>query len=84
MEQEKSVHVTYFARLKAEVGKTQEVVQTNAKTVGELLDQLRGLYRFSLSKDLIRAALNQKLVDRWDTILNEGDQIFLMPPLVGG
>ncbi|ABD56834.1 molybdopterin converting factor subunit 1 [Jannaschia sp. CCS1] len=77
----------YFAWLRERIGTAHEVVETDATTVAELIEELKGrsdAHAYALS-DLkaVRAAVDQTLVD-FDTPLKDAREVALFPPMTGG
>lgn len=78
--------VLYFARLRESLGLAQEEIAPQAN-VGELLDLLRA--RSAVWQDAlkdsssVRVAVNQDLATR-ETVLKDGDEVALFPPVTGG
>jgi molybdopterin converting factor subunit 1 len=79
----KTVHIQYFALLQDERGQTGETLETSAATVGELYQELKIKYSFSLSTDVLRAAVNDEYKP-WDTEIQNNDKIVFIPPVAGG
>lgn len=78
-----SVSVSYFAILREERGLEQETLSTSAETVGQLWESLRESHKFTLSRDLLRASVNEELVS-WNHKIEEGDHVVFIPPVGGG
>lgn len=79
----KTVQVNYFALFREQRGLSSEKVDTCASTVGDLYEELRAAHRFTLSRDSLRAALNDEFC-KWEEPLNPGDRIVFIPPVAGG
>lgn len=77
------IHVTYYALLRQERGLSQETVDSQAKTVGELFSELKALHGFKLSEVQVKAAVNAQVAS-WDAPLCDGDTVLLIPPVAGG
>ena len=81
------VDVLYFAWVRERIGIPQERVESDAATVGELVDELRGRggrYEFALS-DLssVRFAVDQELAEL-STGIRGAREIAVFPPMTGG
>lgn len=81
------IDVLYFAWLRERVGVPRERVETQAATVREFVEELKGReerYAFAF-QDLsaIRVALDQELVGL-DTPLEGVREIAFFPPMTGG
>jgi len=79
----KRVHVHYFAQLREKRGISKEWVDTNALTVGELVDELNDKHGFSLGQDQLKAARRADFIPM-NAALEEEDRIALIPPVAGG
>ncbi|MGH9650026.1 MAG: molybdopterin converting factor subunit 1 [Terriglobales bacterium] len=79
----KMVQLQYFALLRDQRGTAEETLATDARTAGELYDQLRVRHGLTLGPAHVRAALNGEFAS-WDTPLREGDTVVFIPPVAGG
>lgn len=77
------VKVLYFASLRDDAGVSQEYLETGAKTIRELFEEINGGKKFKLSLNNLRAARNEEYTD-FDALLREGDVIAFIPPVAGG
>ena len=81
------VTVKYFASIRENVGLGTEVLQTSAKTLGALRDELlaRGApFDQSVSRGrAVRLALNQVMSEE-SALLSEGCEVAFFPPVTGG
>lgn len=77
------VNVRYFAALRERAGKDHEVLETDCKTVRDLVDWLITHRGLDLPSPLVRAALNGEFADDF-TELSDGDHIQVIPPVAGG
>lgn len=81
------ITVVYFAWLRERVGHGREQVETNAKTVTELVDQLREMddYHAAAFADLraVRVAVDQELTG-FDAPIAGAKEIAFFPPMTGG
>ena len=81
------IKVLYFAWLRERIGKSSEVIETEAKTVEQLIKDLRSKeerYNFAFS-DLssVRVALDQTL-STFDSSLKNVNEVAFFPPMTGG
>jgi molybdopterin synthase sulfur carrier subunit len=84
------VTIKYFASIRESIGQSSEVLQTSAKTLGQLRHELAtrgGAYEECLDAAFkgktLRMALNQDMSD--DTaVLLEGCEVAFFPPVTGG
>ncbi|MBO0341165.1 MAG: MoaD/ThiS family protein [Bacteroidota bacterium] len=76
------VTVKYFGLVAEAAEKSEEVLEINeALTASEL--KARCLNGLAIAeKDSVQIAVNQNLDDK--TIINDGDEIALLPPFAGG
>ena len=81
------IDVVYFAWVRERIGLPREQVETNARTVAELIDELsKREERYALAfsdHGAIRAAVDQTLVDL-DAPLNGAREVAFFPPMTGG
>ena len=78
-----TVRIRYFAVLREERGRDEELLQTDAATACELYDELRERFSFSLDPERLRVACNGDFVP-WDQPLRDGDLVVFIPPVAGG
>jgi molybdopterin-guanine dinucleotide biosynthesis protein A len=79
----KKVRVQYFALLREQAGRSEESLDTTARTPRELYDELRKRYPFSLAPEMLRVAVNTEFGD-WSQTLADGDSVVFIPPVAGG
>ena len=77
------IKIQYFAQMREERGVSSEILTTDVKTAKELYSHLQKEYRFKLSMDLVKVAVNDEFV-KWDTKLKDNDSIVFIPPVAGG
>jgi sulfur-carrier protein len=81
------IDVLYFAWVRERIGLPREQVQTQAKTVAGLVEELRGREeRYALAfSDLssLRVAVDQELTD-FDAPLDGAREVAFFPPMTGG
>ncbi len=75
--------IRYFANLREEANKAEEIFETSAKTAQDVYIELKSKYSFSLDSDFVKLSLNQKYADI-NSQLNEGDELVFIPPVAGG
>ena len=79
----KRVKAQYYALLREQAGLSEEMLTTQARTPGELYEELQARYSFSLAPEMLRVAINGDFGD-WSQPLAEGDSIVFIPPVAGG
>jgi len=81
------MQVLYFAWVRERIGRPREEVQTDAATVAELVEELRGReerYAVALADiSALRVALDQELAEFTDS-LDGVCEVALFPPMTGG
>ncbi len=82
-----TLDVLYFAWLRERVGLPRERVETTARTVRDLVDELRARedrYDVAFSDiSALRVAVDQQLTD-FDAALSEAREVAFFPPMTGG
>lgn len=79
----KHIKVQYYALLREQAGRSDEVLVTAARNPRELYEELRGRHPFSLAPDLLRVAVNAEFGE-WTQALADGDSVVFIPPVAGG
>jgi len=80
---QKSVKVRYFALLREERGLGEETINTQAETLLDLYEELKGKYGFALPSSQLRVALKDEFVS-FDTKVQDRADIIFVPPVAGG
>ncbi|MEZ5474416.1 MAG: NTP transferase domain-containing protein [Steroidobacteraceae bacterium] len=80
---QREIRVQYFAILREQAGRREEVITTQARTPRELYDELRGSHSFTLTADSLRVAINGDFAD-WSRPLSTNDAVVFIPPVAGG
>ncbi|MCU4651371.1 molybdopterin converting factor subunit 1 [Roseibacterium sp. SDUM158016] len=79
--------IRYFAWLRERLGTGHETVETDAGTVAELIEELRGRdegYAHAFSDTgAIRAAVDEDLVE-FDADISRAREVAFFPPMTGG
>ncbi|HEX9785242.1 MAG TPA: molybdopterin converting factor subunit 1 [Opitutaceae bacterium] len=79
----KRITVQYFAILREQAGRSEQALQTEACTPGELYAELAGKHGFTLAPAQLKVAVNDDFA-RWDLALSDGDRVVFIPPVAGG
>jgi molybdopterin converting factor small subunit len=83
MERPMNVTVRYFAVLRDQAGCSQEDFFTNETKARDIVNELISVRNLGLQSSLIRIAVNGVFVDD-HTLVTEGDELVLIPPVAGG
>jgi molybdopterin converting factor subunit 1 len=75
--------IQYFALLREQAGRSQETLESGARTARELYAELSTLRGLTLLPAQLRVAVNEEFSD-WDCALDAGDRIAFLPPVAGG
>ncbi len=79
----KTLRIEYFAVLREQAGRREEILDTAASTAGELYEQVRARYGFRLAPAQLKVAVNTEF-SNWDARLEHGDSVVFIPPVAGG
>src|SRR6201999_3291057 len=79
----KHIKVQYYALLREQAGRSDELLVTSAQTPRELYDELKARYPFSLAPEMLRVAVNAEFGE-WSHQLADGDSVVFIPPVAGG
>ena len=81
------IEVLYFAWVRERIGIPRERIETGAKTVADLVEELRGREdRYAAAFDDLRAlrvAIDQELTD-FSASLEGAREVAFFPPMTGG
>ena len=75
--------VQYYALMREQAGRSEEIVQTSAATPADLYQELVARYGFTLSREALKVAVNSEFSD-WTRQLVGGDAVVFIPPVAGG
>lgn len=75
--------VKYYASLREEAGRSEENIETNCKNGRELFEELRLKYKFTITSNVLRLAINRQYSD-FEGPISDGDEIVFIPPVAGG
>jgi molybdopterin-guanine dinucleotide biosynthesis protein A len=77
------IRVQYYALLREQAGRSNEILATHARTPRELYAELAAKYPFTLPAEMLRVAVNAEFGD-WSQPLKAGDAVVFIPPVAGG
>ena len=75
--------VRYFARMAEIAGCRSETIESVPATAAALFALLDQRHRFGFGTAALRVAVNERMVG-WQTLLQDGDEVALIPPVSGG
>lgn len=79
----KTIHLTYYAHLRDNIGIPVETRQTAAGTARELYSEVKTHYNIDISEELLRVSVND-IFTSWQTELKTGDSVVFITPVSGG
>jgi molybdopterin-guanine dinucleotide biosynthesis protein A len=79
----KHIKVQYYALLREQAGRSDEALETVARTPRELYEELKNRHPFSLAPEMLRVAINAEFGE-WSQALSDGDSVVFIPPVAGG
>ena len=79
----KRIKVQYYALLREQAGRSDETLETLARTPRELYEELKTRHPFSLAPEMLRVAVNAEFGE-WTQALADGDSVVFIPPVAGG
>ena len=77
------LNIRYYALMREQAGRSEEALDSSAATPSELYVELAARYRFSLSQEQLKVAVNGEFAD-WSRPLAAGDAVVFIPPVAGG
>jgi molybdopterin synthase sulfur carrier subunit len=81
------IKILYFSWVREKLGISEELLNTKANNINELIDELRWKdekYKLAFDDlDIIRIAVDQKLVDI-EYPLKDVSEVAFFPPMTGG
>jgi len=77
------LNVQYFALLREQAGRAQEIVTSDAADARALYAELSAARGLKLRPEQLRVAINEAFAD-WSQSLSEGDTVVFLPPVAGG
>jgi molybdopterin-guanine dinucleotide biosynthesis protein A len=79
----KTFRIEYFAVLREQAGRREEIIDSAAHTASELYEQLQQRHGFKLAASQLKVAVNAEFCD-WNSQLKNGDTVVFIPPVAGG
>jgi len=83
MKELKKLHIRYYAVLRDKTGKSEEDLESFARTPVELYKYLAEEYGFPVDTASIRVSINEEF-QSMNTALCSGDCVIFIPPVSGG
>ena len=77
------LHVQYFALMREQAGRSEEILETAARTPADLYGELTARYEFTLAREQLKVAVNSEFSE-WSRPLAAGDEVVFIPPVAGG
>lgn len=78
-----ALKIQYYALLREQAGRSEEVLDTSAATPAELYRELQARHPFKLAPEQLKVAINADFSD-WNAALRSGDTVVFIPPVAGG
>jgi molybdopterin converting factor subunit 1 len=75
--------VQYFALMREQAGRSEELLESAAATPAELYAELKARYGFTLPPEQLRVAVNSEF-SAWTRPLASDDAVVFIPPVAGG
>jgi molybdopterin converting factor subunit 1 len=75
--------VQYYALMREQAGRSEETLETSAATPADLYGELIARYRFTLTREQLKVAVNSEFSE-WSHPLAAGDAVVFIPPVAGG
>jgi molybdopterin converting factor small subunit len=75
--------IQYFALMREQSGRSEEIVETVAATPADLYAELKARHGFTLPREQLKVAVNSEFAP-WSRRLAAGDAVVFIPPVAGG
>ncbi len=75
--------IQYFALMREQSGRSEEIVETVAATPADLYAELKARHGFTLAREQLKVAVNSEFAP-WSHRLATGDAVVFIPPVAGG
>jgi molybdopterin converting factor subunit 1 len=79
----RQLKIRYYALLREQAGRSEETLESSAATPADLYQDLASRYRFTLTREQLKVAVNSEFSD-WSRQLEQGDAVVFIPPVAGG
>jgi molybdopterin converting factor subunit 1 len=77
------LNVQYFALMREQAGRSEEIVESSAATPSDLYEELMARHGFTLTRTQLKVAVNSEFAE-WSRPLCSGDAVVFIPPVAGG
>ncbi len=77
------LRVHYYALMREQAGRSEEMLETSAATPADLYSELAARYGFTLTREQLKVAVNSEFSD-WSRRLAGNDAVVFIPPVAGG
>jgi len=75
--------IQYYALMREQAGRSEETLETSARTPADLYAELAARHGFTLSREQLKVAVNSEFSD-WSRKLADDDAVVFIPPVAGG
>jgi molybdopterin converting factor small subunit len=79
----KKIEIGYYAILRQQAGRTEEILDTASANPAELYAELQTRYGFTVPPAMLKVAVNDEFAT-WGTPLADGDKVVFIAPVAGG
>ncbi len=79
----KNITIRYFAMFRENAGVAEESLTIDVATAADVFAATRDRHGSSEPSGHCKVAINDEMAD-WDAAVNDGDTVFLFPPVAGG
>lgn len=78
-----TIKIRYFAALREQAQCEQEQIEVSCSTYGDLYNELAKKHSFTLPKEMIQVAVNDRFT-RLESLIETGATVVFIPPVAGG
>ena len=79
----KTITVKYFAMFREHAGLSEETLELDVATALDVYEKTRSRHGSTEPNGHCKVAINDEMVE-WTASVNDGDIVFLFPPVAGG